>query len=250
MTHLSHHNIATSQRLSSTGEMVRVLSTVVPVLLLCRWCQLGYTKTAAPVASSATVAVYASDTHLPRRRRQTTECEDVVEEKKATTIKGEADKVDVSSVNACKDYCITTVICNAVVYDRSTDKCVFAVSDDTTTLTGDSVSTTIYFKVAYRCPIHYRCSNTPCKNGATCKPAASGGVGVECVCAAGWKSWFCEERAPPEDTGLSNNEKTVIAAAVVGGVVVTGVAATVAVVSATGTTAAATTGTAAAGYDY
>ena len=260
MTHLSRHNLATSHRLSCTWEMVRVLSTVVPVLLLCCWYQLGCTKAVAPVArSSVTVAMYVSEIHRSRRRRQTTECEDVFVEKKATTIKGEAETVNVSSVQACKKFCLRTHICRAVVY--ASGKCAYAVADELSKVTGNDASTTTYFKVAYRCPRHFQCSNFPCKNGATCKHVASGVVGVECVCVAGWKSWFCEEKAEDTkaedtgdedtgaaDTGMSDNDKTLIAAAIVGGVVVTGVAATIAVVKATGATAASTAGTAAAWY--
>ena len=240
--------------------MVRVLSTVVPVLLLCCWYQLGCTKAVAPVArSSVTVAMYVSEIHRSRRRRQTTECEDVFVEKKATTIKGEAETVNVSSVQACKQFCLRTHICRAVVY--ASGKCAYAVADELSKVTGNDASTTTYFKVAYRCPRHFQCSNFPCKNGATCKHVASGVVGVECVCVAGWKSWFCEEKAEDTraedtgdedtgaaDTGMSDNDKTLIAAAIVGGVVVTGVAATIAVVKATGATAASTAGTAAAWY--
>ena len=189
--------------------MVRVLSTVVPVLLLCCWCQLGCTKAVAPVAMrSVTIAVYVSDIHIPRSRRNTTECEDVFVEKNATTIKGEKQNVTVSSVQACKKFCLSLVrpsrTCTAVVYRYASGYCAYAVAYKTSTVTGNAASTTTYFKVAYRCPRYYLCSQFPCKNGATCKPVASEGVGVECVCAGGWKNWFCEEKAEDagaEDTG-------------------------------------------------
>ena len=245
-----------------------MLSTVVSVFLLCCLCQLRCTKDVGPpvARSSVTFAVHVSETHLHRRRRQTTECEDVFEEKNATTIKGHSQNVSVISMQACKHSCIRTITCRAAVYDKG--KCAHGVSNESSTVTGNDASTTTYFKVVYRCPRYYRCNQSPCKNGATCKPTASEGVGVECVCVAGWKSWFCEEKAEDtraedtgaedsgaedtgsEDTGMSNTEKNVIAAAIVGVVGATGVAATIAVIKATGATAATTAGTVTAvGYD-
>ena len=234
-----------------------MLSTVVPVFLLCCWCQLGCTKDVGPVArSSVTLAVHVSDKNLPRRRRQTTECEDVVEEKNATTLREHSHDWSIITMQTCKHFCLSQITCRAAVYAKG--NCTLGVSDESSTVTGNATSTTTYFKVVYRCPRHFRCSHTPCKNGATCKTIATEGVGIECVCAAGWKSWFCEEKAEDtvaedagdEDTGMSNTDKTVIAAAIIGVVGVTGVAAIIAVVIATGATAAATAGTVAAvGYD-
>ena len=233
-----------------------MLPTVVPVFLLCCLCQLGCTKDVGPVArSNVTFPVHVIEKLPPRRRRQTAECEDVVEEKKATTIQGKSQNTSATDVQACKAHCLRTITCRAAVYAKG--KCAYGVSDESSTVTGKDASTTTYFKVVYRCPRYYRCQQSPCKNGATCKTIASEGVGIECVCAAGWKSWFCEEKAEDtvaedagdEDTGMSNTDKTVIAAAIVGVVGATGVAAAIAVVKATGATAASTAGAAAVGYD-
>ena len=46
----------------------------------------------------------------------------------------------------------------------------------------------------FRCPIHHRCSNSPCYNGSTCVDLTADGTGAECMCGDSWMGLYCEPR--------------------------------------------------------
>ena len=116
-------------------------------------------------------------------------------------------------VGNCSDWCMKTPRCVGAVFSywfnefgRHTS-CTYSDDKATLTLKPSTSSNDVYYGVIYRCPKHYRCSDAPCQNGATCINANAGDRGVTCVCADGWKSWFCEKRQTCLDHKCQNCAK-------------------------------------------
>ena len=51
----------------------------------------------------------------------------------------------------------------------------------------------VYTFTFFRCPIRFRCRDSPCNNGGTCvPPSASGQNSLRCDCTPQWIGWYCE----------------------------------------------------------
>jgi len=68
-----------------------------------------------------------------------------------------------------------------------------------------------FYRVHYRCPIHYSCDEQPCQNGSTCEIVKHDGQqfgstknGSICHCADGYKGWFCKEMYTCSDNMCHN----------------------------------------------
>ena len=185
--------------------MIPVLNTTIILLLCC----LYQTIAGVPVTSNV-ISRNVSDKARARSTRQASQCQDELETLKSYTFSSNSSRLhwlqgNVPFARNCSDWCIKIVSCVAVVYTVTpTDtKCVY--SDNKTT--HSSVATRgnhVYYRVIFRCPKHYRCSDTPCQNGATCIGSKTSFRGVTCVCADGWISWFCEKRQPCLDHKCQN----------------------------------------------
>ena len=109
-------------------------------------------------------------------------------------VRGKLDK------DNCKQFCLDNIKCVAAISNWNTKSCIYS---ETPTVKGvlpvDIFALVSYYKVRYRCPIHYSCDEHPCKNGATCEVLQNDGQfgstkdGSKCHCADGYKSWFCNE---------------------------------------------------------
>ena len=185
--------------------MIPVLTTTI-ILLLCCFYQ---TIAGVPVTSNV-ISGNVSDNARARSTRQASQCQDELETLKSYTFSSNSSRLKwlkghIPFARNCSDLCIKILSCAAVVFTVTPTNTICVYSANNTT--HSSVATLgnhVYYRVIFRCPKHYRCSDTPCQNGATCIDAKAGGRGVTCVCADGWISWFCEKRQPCLDHKCQN----------------------------------------------
>ena len=183
---------------ASTIVMIPVLTTAVILLL---YCSLFQTNADGHVTSNDPSGD-VSDKARARSIRQIPMCQDEFETLKNTaysTQAGYSKRADgnVSVPRQCLDWCMQNVNCVSAMHTKGAimDMSMCFYTETLTTIkTATSLSRNTYFKIIFRCPKHYRCRDTPCQNGATCINATTSGRGVTCICADGWKSWFCEKR--------------------------------------------------------
>ena len=175
--------------------MIPVLTTVVILFL---YCSLFQTNADGPVTSKDTSGD-VSDNARARSIRQIRMCQDEFETLKSTSysIEARGHKLADGNFNVprqCLDWCMQELRCVSAVHIRgdTMDQSVCYYTETPTT-TENSLNMCTYFRIIFRCPKHYRCRDTPCLNGATCINATTSGRGVTCICADGWKSWFCEK---------------------------------------------------------
>ena len=180
--------------------MIPVLTTTIN-LLIC--CSLYQTIAGVPVTSNVTSG-NVSDKAQARSTRQASQCQDELETLKSNKFSSSSSGLRFAPGNLpfgrnCSDWCIKNLRCAAAVFtvtysNKKHTKCTYSVNKATQSSVAYLRGNHIYYRVIFRCPKHYRCSDTPCQNGATCIDEKAGGRGVTCVCADDWKSWFCEKR--------------------------------------------------------
>ena len=184
--------------------MVLFLITAT-ILLCCTLCHTKHTSADYHVTPGVNSDI-ESDKARTRSWRQTTRCRDSTE-RKANIIftRGQqtVPSTNIVTANQCADWCLKNVRCIAVVSRGVQCEYTFDVNHGSGSGVIYGIIST-YFKVILRCPKHYRCSNNPCRNGATCTSAGLGAVGITCICAGGWKSWFCEKRQTCQDNPCQN----------------------------------------------
>ena len=184
--------------------MVLFLITAT-ILLCCTLCHTKHTSADYHVTPGVNSDI-ESDKARTRSWRQTTRCRDSTE-RKANIIftRGQqtVPSTNIVTANQCADWCLKNVRCIAAVSRGVQCEYTFDVNHESGSGVIYGIIST-YFKVILRCPKHYRCSNNPCRNGATCTSAGLGAVGITCICAGGWKSWFCEKRQTCQDNPCQN----------------------------------------------
>ena len=101
---------------------------------------------------------------------------------------------------SCLQFCLDNINCVAAVEDTQSRSCKYS---ETLKVRGvrplNVYNHVTFYRVNYRCPIHYSCDELPCQNGSTCEVIKSNGQfgstkkGSKCHCANGYKGWFCKE---------------------------------------------------------
>ena len=100
----------------------------------------------------------------------------------------------------CRSWCVRDVTCVSVyAYGRS--GCGRSDTPDEELVRHSGAT---FYKVVFRCPKHFTCNDTACKNGASCKLLGITAVGTECICAGGYTGWFCEESMTCQDNPCKN----------------------------------------------
>jgi len=142
-------------------------------------------------------------------------CQDDVEETHRytsfTTGKTLEHVSDKMSKGICLQFCLDNINCVAAVEDTQARSCKYS---ETPTVRG-VLPTNIYrhitfYRIYYRCPIHYSCDELPCQNGSTCEVVANDGMfgstksGSKCHCADGYTGWFCKEMYTCSDNVCQN----------------------------------------------
>ena len=84
-------------------------------------------------------------------------------------------------------WCMTKPKCTGYVFKGGK---IFYSTSTNRSLVNDSGALTFLF---FRCPISFRCSDSPCNNGGTCvPPSMSGHNSLRCRCPPQWTGWYCE----------------------------------------------------------
>ena len=111
----------------------------------------------------------------------------------------------------CKQLCLDNIKCMAAISNWGKNSCIYTETPNVKGVFPEGLYTLVsYFKVRYRCPIHYSCDEQPCKNGATCEVVENDGQfgstknGSKCHCADGYKPWFCEKKYNCSDDMCQN----------------------------------------------
>ena len=165
---------------------VRNVIDLTVVLLLCAQ------QTESATGQHEVTEHSISTGQFPARRvvRENGVCKDNISIQTDMTNSNVADARSGMNMSACKEWCIRSVSCVSV---HSYNNFLCGRSDrDNEILTPMPGFT--FFKIRFRCPIHYSCGDAACKNGATCKQLNESGPGIECVCTSGWTGWFCEKQ--------------------------------------------------------
>ena len=101
----------------------------------------------------------------------------------------------------CKYWCLQHINCTGYNVYPHTDICNYSISNSEELVNYTHTGAT-YYRVIYRCPDFYQCSDRPCLNGATCETMFRG---IRCFCATGWWGWFCETKESPCTEGYCPN---------------------------------------------
>ena len=101
---------------------------------------------------------------------------------------------------SCLQFCLDNINCVAVVEDTQSRSCKYSETPSVRGVRPLNVYNHVtFYRVNYRCPIHYSCDELPCQNGSTCEVVENNGQdgstknGSKCHCANGHKGWFCKE---------------------------------------------------------
>ena len=101
----------------------------------------------------------------------------------------------------CKNWCLRHIDCTGYNIYPHIGICNYSISNSEELVNYTHRDAT-YYRVIYRCPDFYQCSDRPCQNGATCETMFRG---IRCFCATGWWGWFCETKESPCTEGFCPN---------------------------------------------